>query len=75
MPLRHHGLRVFLFILACVYAVIAGLHTVVDFDLGWQMAQSRTPLSSVDTLSYTAPGVPWIYPSMAGPTWQRWKRL
>jgi Tfp pilus assembly protein PilF len=56
----------FLYLVVCLYAGIAGLHTVVDFDLGWQMAQARTPWSSVDTLSYTASGAAWIYPPFAG---------
>ncbi len=52
--------------LLLVYGAIAGLRSVADFDLGWQMADARHPWSSVDTLSYTAPGVPWIYPPLAG---------
>lgn len=39
---------------------------MADFDLGWQMADARHPLSSVDMLSYTVPGAPWIYPPLAG---------
>lgn len=49
-----------------VYGAIAGLRTVADFDLGWQMAESREPLSSGDLLSYTAHGVHWIYPRLSG---------
>ncbi len=48
------------------YGAIAGLQTVADFDLGWQMADARAPFSSTDVLSYTAPGAPWIYPPLAG---------
>ena len=55
-----------LLLLLFLYATIAGLRTVADFDLGWQMANSNHPLSSVDTLSYTVPGAPWIYPSLSG---------
>lgn len=49
-----------------VYGAIDGLRTVADFDLGWQMADARNPWSSVDALSYTVPGAPWVYPPLAG---------
>jgi len=49
-----------------IYASIAGLRTIVDFDLGWQIADARHPWSSVDTLSYTVPEATWIYPPLAG---------
>ena len=57
--------------LALVYAFLAGLHTVSDFDLGWQMATGRWVVQhhqvpSVDVLSFTAQGQPWIYPVGAG---------
>ncbi len=57
--------------LALVYALLAGLHTVSDFDLGWQMATGRWVVQhhqvpSVDVLSFTAQGQPWIYPVGAG---------
>jgi len=57
--------------LALTYAVFAGLRTVSDFDLGWQMATGRWIIQhhripSVDVLSYTAAGQPWIYPVGAG---------
>src|ERR1700743_2778695 len=50
-----------------VYAFLAGLRTVTDFDLGWQMATGRWivqhhQIPSTDVFSYTAPGEPWIYP-------------
>jgi tetratricopeptide (TPR) repeat protein len=54
-------------VLALAYAVFAGLHTVDDFDTGWQIAtgryiiQQRT-IPSMDVLSYTAAGAEWIYP-------------
>lgn len=52
---------------ALVYAFAAGLRTVQDFDLAWQMATARWVLQhhhvpSTDVLSYTMPGQPWIYP-------------
>src|SRR5579862_4436469 len=57
--------------LALIYAFFAGLRTVSDFDLGWQMATGRWivqhhSIPSVDVLSYTAAGQPWIYPIGAG---------
>ncbi len=62
------------FVLACIallYAFLAGLRTAQDFDLGWQMATGRWVaqhhhVPSVDVLSYTAYGEPWIYPVGAG---------
>jgi hypothetical protein len=65
------GLRSGLGILALIYALLAGLKTVVDFDLGWQMASGRYLLShhSVprsEIFSYTAHGVEWIYPVLSG---------
>ncbi len=58
-------------VLALVYAFLAGLRTVSDFDLGWQMATGRWVVQhhhvpSVDVLSFTAQGQPWIYPVGAG---------
>ena len=57
--------------LALIYAWFAGLRTVSDFDLGWQMATGRWivqhhSIPSVDILSYTFAGQPWIYPVGAG---------
>jgi len=56
---------------AVVYAFLAGLRTVAEFDLGWQMATARwivqhRQIPSTDVLSYTAAGQPWIYPVGAG---------
>jgi tetratricopeptide (TPR) repeat protein len=50
-----------------IYALLAGLRTVTDFDLGWQMATGKWiaehhQIPSVDVFSYTAQGQPWIYP-------------
>lgn len=59
-------IRFVLLTLVVIYGAIAGLQTVADFDLGWQMADARAPFSSTDVLSYTAPGAPWIYPPLAG---------
>jgi tetratricopeptide (TPR) repeat protein len=57
--------------LALIYALLAGLKTVVDFDLGWQMATGRYLLTHhaiprTALFSYTAPGVEWIYPVFSG---------
>jgi tetratricopeptide (TPR) repeat protein len=54
-----------------VYAFFAGLRTVSDFDIGWQLATGRWvvqhhSVASVDVFSYTAQGEPWIYPVGAG---------
>ena len=56
---------------AFVYALLAGLHTVQDFDLGWQLASGRWVaehhhIFSTDVFSYTAPGQPWVYPALSG---------
>jgi tetratricopeptide (TPR) repeat protein len=65
------ALRWCLTALALIYALIAGLKTVVDFDLGWQMATGRYLLQHhavprTDVFSYTARGVEWIYPVLSG---------
>jgi len=53
---------------ALVYAALAGLRTVHDPDLGWQLAGGRWiaqhhQIFSTDIFSYTATGQPWIYPA------------
>lgn len=66
--------RTLLYILgaiALVYAFLAGLKTIAEFDLGWQMATGRWiiqhhQIPSTDILSYTAAGQPWIYPLASG---------
>ncbi|HXW13001.1 MAG TPA: hypothetical protein VEN79_00700, partial [Terriglobia bacterium] len=57
--------------LALLYAVVAGLRTVADFDLGWQLATGRYVLQHrqipyADVFSYTIPGKEWIYPPFSG---------
>ncbi len=57
--------------IALIYAFFAGLRTVQDFDLGWQMATGRWVVQhhhvpSVDVLSYTMQGQPWMYPVGCG---------
>jgi tetratricopeptide (TPR) repeat protein len=57
--------------IALIYVFLAGLKTVVDFDLGWQMATGRYILAHhviprTELFSYTAHGVEWIYPILSG---------
>src|SRR5437867_3843882 len=71
MPDRQRSLfRVFLLLLLS-YALLAGLHTVGDADLGWQLATGRSlvqtrSVPSQDSFSYTARGREWIYPPFSG---------
>src|SRR6516164_2949433 len=65
--------RLFLILaaIALIYAFLAGLRTVSEFDLGWQLATGRWVVQhhhapSTDVFSYTAQGEPWIYPVGAG---------
>lgn len=58
-------------VLALIYAFLAGVRTVTDFDLGWQLATGRWvvqhhQIPSTDVFSYTAQGQPWIYPIGSG---------
>ncbi|HEY1731330.1 MAG TPA: tetratricopeptide repeat protein [Terriglobales bacterium] len=66
------GRRIFLVLgaLALIYAFLAGLRTVSDPDLPWQLASGRWivqhhQIPSTDVFSYTATGSPWIYPAGA----------
>jgi tetratricopeptide (TPR) repeat protein len=57
--------------IALVYAFLAGLHTVSETDLGWQMATGRYivqhhQIPSTTLFTYTAPGSTWIYPPFSG---------
>jgi hypothetical protein len=57
--------------IALVYAFSAGLKTIAEFDLGWQMATGRWivqhhQIPSTEVFSYTAAGQPWTYPVGAG---------
>ncbi|HTT34167.1 MAG TPA: tetratricopeptide repeat protein [Methylomirabilota bacterium] len=63
--------RICLIVLALSYALLAGLHTVSDFDLGWQLATGRYlvehhQIPRVELFSYTAHGNEWIYPPFSG---------
>jgi tetratricopeptide (TPR) repeat protein len=67
------GRRLFVVLaaVALVYAFLAGLRTVEDFDLGWQLATARWVIQHhqvprTDVLSYTMQGQPWTYPVGAG---------
>ena len=56
---------------ALVFAFLAGLKTIAEFDLGWQMATGRWivqhhQIPSTEVFSYTAAGQPWTYPVGAG---------
>jgi tetratricopeptide (TPR) repeat protein len=64
-------LFIVLSVAALAYALMAGLRTVMDYDLGWQLATGRwvaqhRQIPSTDVFSYTAQGQPWIYPAGAG---------
>jgi tetratricopeptide (TPR) repeat protein len=55
-------------LVALVYALLAGLRTLTEYDLGWQLATGRWiaqhhQIPSTDVLSYTTQGRPWIYPA------------
>jgi hypothetical protein len=67
------GRRLFLALgaIALMYAFLAGLRTVSDPDLGWQLATGRWvaqhhQVFSTDVFSYTSDGEPWIYPVGSG---------
>src|SRR5438045_4131320 len=52
---------------AVCYAVLAGLHTLSDFDVWWQLASGRWmwthhQILRQETFSHTAAGHPWTYP-------------
>jgi tetratricopeptide (TPR) repeat protein len=58
-------------LLALLYALLAGLHTVFDMDMGWHLATGRWvahhhAVPATDVLSYTSPGAEWLYPPFAG---------
>lgn len=60
-----------LFALVLLSALVAGLRTVSDPDMGWHLATGRyvvehREIPSADVLSYTSRGKPWIYPPFAG---------
>src|SRR5581483_10819096 len=63
------GRRLFIILaaIALMYALLAGLRTVADSDVFWQLATGRWValhhrVPSVEIFSYTAAGRPWVYP-------------
>jgi tetratricopeptide (TPR) repeat protein len=68
---RRDWVHISLVVLALCYALLAGLRTVSDFDLGWQLATGRYlvehhQIPRVELFSYTAQGKEWIYPPFSG---------
>jgi len=60
----------FLTCVALVYGLIAGLRTVGDPDIGWQLATGRwivqhRSIPYTDVFSYTVHGAEWIYPVLS----------
>jgi tetratricopeptide (TPR) repeat protein len=69
-PLDLRYARVALLSLGLLYAFAAGLRTLGDFDLGWQLATGRwivqhRQIPFTDIFSYTASGTDWIYPVLS----------
>ncbi len=70
VPLER-SLFLVLSIVALAYAFLAGLRTVSDPDLFWQLATGRWVAQhhhtfSTDVFSYSAAQQPWIYPAGSG---------
>jgi tetratricopeptide (TPR) repeat protein len=68
---RARWLRPAFITIALVYAFLAGLHTVSETDLGWQMATGRYivehyQIPSTTLFNYTVPNSTWIYPPFSG---------
>jgi tetratricopeptide (TPR) repeat protein len=64
------GAVLFVACAALLYALLAGLHTVSDPDLGWQLATGRWivlhhSIPATDVLSHTAHGQEWLYPVLS----------
>lgn len=58
-------------LLVLISALCAGLHTVADEDMGWQLATGRyavqlNQIPRTDVLTFTSAGKPWAYPPFAG---------
>ncbi len=67
----HRHVVLALTVLALLYAALAGLRTVGDPDLGWQLATGRyvvqhREIPREDVFAYTIPGKEWIYPPFSG---------
>ena len=68
---RHSRIFLILVAAALIYSFLAGLRTITDYDVFWQMATGRWiavhhAIPSTEVLSYTASGQPWIYPILSG---------
>src|SRR5262249_58736076 len=66
---RRDWLRMALIAMALVYALLAGLRTVSDPDLGWQLATGKYivqlhEIPSTALYTYTVPGARWVYPPL-----------
>lgn len=64
-------MRLALIAIAVAYALVAGLRTVSELDLGWQMATGRYILQhheipSKALFTYTVPEARWVYPVASG---------
>ena len=69
--IRRDWIRAGLIAIALLYALLAGLRTVSETDLGWQMATGRYivqhhQVPSTALYTYTVPGARWVYPPLAG---------
>jgi tetratricopeptide (TPR) repeat protein len=67
----HPVVRSIFILLVLLSALCAGLHTVADEDMGWQLATGRYvvqhhQIPRSDVLSFTSAGKPWAYPPFAG---------
>ena len=70
-PTVERRLLLVLSLAVLIYGLLAGVRTLTDFDLGWQLATGRWvaqhhQIPSVEVFSYTAQGRPWIYPVGSG---------
>jgi len=69
-PKQRDWARACLITIAILYALVAGLRTVSEMDLGWQMATGRYivqhhEIPSKALFTYTAPDAKWIYPVLS----------
>lgn len=67
----YRALRSVFIFLVLISALLAGLHTVGDSDMGWHLATGRYvvqhhQIPHADILSFTSAGEPWAYPPFAG---------
>ena len=68
---RRGWVRASLIAIVLVYALLAGLRTVSETDLGWQMATGRYivqhhQIPSTAVYTYTVSGARWVYPPLSG---------